>query len=144
MAHKSSVLTVSHLTPSGLARLSQKPQVPPVAIHIQPLRGYLAPLVTAFGASGAHLPQVSPVAIHIQPLSGLARWGHIYHRFHLWLLSRVANYYVSHSTPIGVISLRSLLRLARRGHIYHRFHLWLFTFNPFGVGVLISYQQNPL
>jgi hypothetical protein len=35
-----------------------------------PYRGYLAPLVTAFGASGAHLPQVPPVAIHIQPLWG--------------------------------------------------------------------------
>jgi len=32
-----------------------------VAIHIQPLQGWLEPLV---------LPQVSPVAIHIQPLQG--------------------------------------------------------------------------
>jgi hypothetical protein len=46
--------------------------------------------------------------------------------------------------PFGVISRSELLRLARRGHISHRLHLWLFTFNPFGVGTLIRYQQNPL
>jgi hypothetical protein len=56
-----------------------------------------------------------------------------FHRFYLWLLSRSARYYVSYSTPLGlvqnlqnpqvspvaIISLRSLLR---------------FIFNPFGVG----------
>jgi len=57
---------------------------------IQPLRGYLAPLVTAFGASGAHFPQV--------PLK---------------LLSRVASYYVSHSTPIGVGAFPMLPQVSR-------------------------------
>jgi hypothetical protein len=73
--------TYAHSTPLGLVRVRyQNPQVAPVAIIslrsllrfiFNPFRGYLAPLVTAFDASGAHFPQVAPVAIQIQPLSGL-------------------------------------------------------------------------
>jgi hypothetical protein len=53
-------------------------------INIQALRGYLAPLVTAFGASWAHFPQVA-----LKLLSRYARNEN---------LSRVASYCVSHST----------------------------------------------
>jgi len=66
------------------------------------------------GTSGGHFPQVAPVAIHIQPLQG---WG-------LFDIIAFPRFFLK-----AIISLRSLLR---------------FTFNPFGVGALISYQQNPL
>jgi len=57
---------------------------------------------------------------------GWGRWFY-HHRFSLRLLSRVANYCVSYSTPSG---------LARRVHIFPRFHLGLFTFNPFPPGAI--------
>ncbi len=77
------------------------PQVPPGAIHIQPLRGWAIP---------RPFPQVSPGAIHIfrqkfrsakllpeKPFQG---WGPslTLPRFHLGLLSRYTRYCVSHST----------------------------------------------
>jgi hypothetical protein len=76
------------------------------------------------------------VLIPTQGLSRISSYG-----VFLRLLSRVASYCVSTPTglgpstalpqvaPVAIISLRELLR---------------FTFNPFGVGTLTRYQQNPL
>jgi len=91
------------------------------------------------GTLGAHFPQVAPVAIHIQPLqgwrvvgtfptgctcgysystpSGLARWGHISHRLHLWLF--IFN-------PFGVGALVAHFPQVAPGAIH----------NPYGVGAL--------
>jgi len=71
-----------------------------VAIHIQPLQGWLEPLV---------LPQVSPVAIHIQPLQG---WlGPLVLAIHIqplrgwrvgYTFSPGSTWGYSHSTPTGL------------------------------------------
>ena len=45
---------------------------------------------------------INIILINIQPLRGWRVGEHISHRLHLWLLSRSANYCVSHSTPTGV------------------------------------------
>jgi hypothetical protein len=86
--------------------------------YIHTFRGYLAPLVTAFGAF-YELPQV--------PLK---------------LLSRVSSYYVSHSTPFGVGAFYELpqvpLKLLSRGASYCVSHS-----TPFGVGAFYDLPQVP-
>jgi len=93
---------------------------------------------------------INIILINIQPLRGWRVGEHISHRLHLWLLSRSANYCVSHSTPTGLarrgahfpqvapvaIHIQPLRGWRVGEHISHRLHLWLFTFNPYGVGAL--------
>jgi len=131
------------------------PQVAPVAIHIQPLQGWHV---------GGTFPTGCTCGYSYSTPSGLARCGHISHRLHLWLfifnpfrvgtlgahfpqvapvaihIQPLRGWRVGGTFPTGCTwGYSQPLRGWRvGGHISHRLHLWLFTFNPYGVGTLIS------
>jgi hypothetical protein len=143
-------------TPLGLA--CSIPQVSPVAIY---------PFISRIRCTyQLHLWLLSRraknVVSHSTP-SGLARWAHIFHRFHLWLfifnpfgvgtlgahfpqvapvaihIQPLWGWNVGRTFPTGSTcgySYSTPLGLGRWAHIFHRFHLWLFIFNPFRVGTL--------
>jgi hypothetical protein len=114
--------------PFGVGPSTALPQVPPGAIHIQPLSG---------------LPQVSPVALisrsellrFIFNPFGVGGPPRPFPRFHQLLLSRGANYYVSYSTPSGLGPSTALPQVSPVALI-SRSELLRFIFNPFGVGAL--------
>jgi len=69
-------------------------------------------------------------------------------RWNLGLLSRVASYCVSHSTPSGLWCRGRLIPQVPPGAIisrrFPRFHLGLFIFNPFRVGASLHiFPQVP-
>jgi len=70
--------------------------------HIQPLRGWRVGGTFSTGCTCGYYLATLVTTFHIQPLRGWRVGGHIFHRLHLWLLSRYARYYVSHSTPTGL------------------------------------------
>jgi antibiotic biosynthesis monooxygenase (ABM) superfamily enzyme len=98
----------------------------------------LGPLV-GFSPS---FPQVSPGAIRIQPLWGWGRWlgfPQVFPRFHQLLLSRVASYCVSYSTPSGLgplVGFSPSFPQVSPGAIISLSELLRFVFNPFGVGAV--------
>jgi len=124
-----------------------------VAIHIQPLWG-------CWQVSDTFSTGCTCGYSYSTPL-GLARRGHISHRFHLWLfifnpfrvgtsgahfpqvppvaihIQPLQGWHVGGTFPTGSTCGYSystpLGLLAGIRYLFHRLHLWLFIFNPFGV-----------